>query len=81
MTPTKSNDCNESTPASFAAAPCSAKRALELCEMWTKTDIKIYSDAPFRMSLEHRLACIREGLADLARSPNDRPQRPADSNR
>lgn len=51
-------------PAAFGPAPCSAKRALELCELWTRRDIEQYHDAPFRMNLEHRLACIREGMAD-----------------
>jgi hypothetical protein len=59
-----------------AAAPCSAKRALELCELWTRRDIAQYHDAPFRMNLEHRLACIREGMADpmfqSTVSPDDR---------
>lgn len=45
-------------------APCSAKRALELCELWTRRDIEQYQGAPFIKNLEHRLACIREGMAD-----------------
>lgn len=61
-------------------ATCSARRALELCESWTLTDMRYDQNAPFLANLEHRLACIREGLTDLDRSPNaklsHRPERP-----
>ena len=42
-----------------------AEYALELCEMWAKSDIEIYSGASFVKNLEHRLKIIREGLAEL----------------
>lgn len=35
MTPTTSNDCNDSAPASFAAAPGSA--APDCCAAWTRS--------------------------------------------
>ena len=46
-----------------------AGQALAHCELWTRYDIELYRDAPFRVNLEHRLAIIREGLASLKSEP------------
>jgi hypothetical protein len=48
-------------------SPCSAREALELCDLWTRRDRDIYADAPFVTRYDYRLTCIAEGQADLRR--------------
>jgi hypothetical protein len=44
---------------------CSAKQALEMCELWFKSDIQVSHDSPFIENIKWRLACVLQGLEAL----------------
>lgn len=55
--------------AAGGSAAVTLEQALIHCELWTRSDIELYRDAPFRKNLEHRLKVIQEALATLKGEP------------
>lgn len=53
-----------------AATPCVVK-ALDCMELWMKSDVEMFKDAPFRKNLEHRLRTVRAVRRLMKLPPND----------
>lgn len=63
--------CQALAPAMGSAA-AKLMKALELCRLWTESDLEIYKDAPFTKNLNHRLHVIETAIAEaVGESPNN----------